>query len=57
MASSAFSSSELRKKFRGCMIGALVGDCLGAPFEIEGYVLQSKQKFINLLNDVMSGGL
>lgn len=23
----------LRKKFRGCLLGSLLGDCLGAPFE------------------------
>lgn len=25
----------LRSKFRGCLLGALLGDCLGAPFEGE----------------------
>lgn len=23
----------LKSKFRGCLLGALIGDCLGAPFE------------------------
>lgn len=23
----------LKSKFRGCLLGALLGDCLGAPFE------------------------
>ena len=27
--------STLSKKFRGCMIGALLGDCFGAPYEYE----------------------
>lgn len=25
----------LAKKFRGCLIGALAGDCFGAPYENE----------------------
>lgn len=25
----------LKNKFRGCLIGALVGDCFGAPYEGE----------------------
>lgn len=29
------STSSFFAKFRGCLIGALVGDCLGAPFEGE----------------------
>lgn len=28
-----FSDEELRDKFRGALVGAVVGDCLGAPFE------------------------
>ena len=24
---------ELKDKFRGCLVGAVLGDCLGAPFE------------------------
>lgn len=27
----------LKSKFRGCMLGSLVGDCLGAPFEGDEY--------------------
>ena len=23
----------MKDKFRGCLVGALLGDCLGAPFE------------------------
>lgn len=23
----------LQKKFQGCLLGSLVGDCLGAPYE------------------------
>lgn len=26
-------ASTLMSKFRGCLAGTLVGDCLGAPFE------------------------
>ena len=27
------SSLQMKDKFRGCLVGALLGDCLGAPFE------------------------
>lgn len=27
----------LKSKFRGCMLGSLMGDCLGAPFEGNDY--------------------
>ncbi len=27
--------SQLVNKFRGCLTGGLIGDCLGAPFEGE----------------------
>lgn len=26
-------ASVLKSKFRGCLLGALIGDCTGAPFE------------------------
>lgn len=25
--------SQTRSKFRGCLLGSLMGDCLGAPYE------------------------
>lgn len=28
-------------KFRGCLLGSLLGDCLGAPYEGEGTVSKS----------------
>ena len=28
---------EMRKRFRGCLIGGAVGDALGAPVEFNGY--------------------
>lgn len=34
-------------KFRGCMLGCLIGDCLGSPFEGEEFVsIESIQKFL-----------
>ncbi len=27
------STSAMRDRFEGCLVGALVGDCLGSPFE------------------------
>lgn len=29
-------SPTLRSRFRGCLVGAVVGDCIGAPFEVTG---------------------
>lgn len=29
----AMDETILKSKFRGCLMGALLGDCLGAPFE------------------------
>lgn len=66
MASLEFSSSVLKSKFRGCMIGALVGDCLGIPFEFQDYewkvdslkiVLPSKQRLGEFMTNVMSEGI
>lgn len=34
----ALESALLANKFRGCMLGSLLGDCLGAPFENESVV-------------------
>lgn len=30
-----FDNSTIRSKFRGCLVGSLIGDCLGAPYEGE----------------------
>ncbi|KAG8191421.1 hypothetical protein JTE90_020676 [Oedothorax gibbosus] len=45
-------SAGLLSKFKGSLIGALVGDCLGAPFELKGKVSPKVlEKYINnLLN-------
>lgn len=32
----------LAKKFRGCLLGALAGDCFGAPYEGEAVSAVSK---------------
>ncbi|XP_027203858.2 ADP-ribosylhydrolase ARH3-like [Dermatophagoides pteronyssinus] len=38
---------SLMSKFRGCMIGGLIGDCLGSPFEGETSIpIDSIQKFL-----------
>ena len=35
-------------KFRGCMLGGLIADCLGSPFEGEMFVTtDSVQKFLH----------
>ena len=28
--------ASLRSRFQGCMVGAAIGDCMGAPFEVTG---------------------
>ncbi|XP_066156542.1 ADP-ribosylhydrolase ARH3-like isoform X2 [Euwallacea fornicatus] len=38
------STDTVRKKFRGCLLGSLMGDCLGAPFE--GQDVSSGDKII-----------
>lgn len=38
------SYEVLRSKFRGCLLGSLLGDCLGAPFE--GDVISSGDKLV-----------
>lgn len=35
LAAGASSGVALLSKFRGCLVGALLGDCLGSPFEFE----------------------
>lgn len=66
MASLEFSGSVLKSKFRGCLIGALVGDCLGIPFEFKDYEwkvdsykisLPSKQKLGEFMTNVMNEGI
>lgn len=65
MASTVFDSTLLKAKFRGCLIGVLVGDCLGVPFEFEGYVindsvkiiLPSKQRLGGFMTNLMNGGI
>lgn len=38
MAVTIVDSVLLANKFRGCLIGSLLGDCLGAPYESEDHV-------------------
>lgn len=33
-------SQVMRSKFRGCLLGALIGDCIGSPFEGESQVMK-----------------
>ena len=42
------TSKQLRSQFRGCLVGAVLGDCLGAKFEdtfIDFLSLSTVQKF------------
>ena len=35
------SVTNMVSKFRGCLIGGLIGDCLGAPFEGDRTIARS----------------
>ncbi|KAJ8919096.1 hypothetical protein NQ315_012081 [Exocentrus adspersus] len=41
---STLESSLMKSKFRGCLLGSLIGDCLGAPFE--GDVVTAGDKIV-----------
>ena len=55
MAAALFSNAVLRGKFKGSMIGALLGDCLGSPFEGDSRV--SKRILTNYINNLMREGI
>jgi poly(ADP-ribose) glycohydrolase ARH3 len=43
-------SISLASKFRGCLVGALLGDCLGAPYEMDSGVSKTVlQKYFDKL--------
>lgn len=51
MAVSSFNTM-LRSRFRGCLLGSLLGDCCGAPFEGETFTTGGKivlQKYFDKL--------
>ncbi|CAL1279245.1 unnamed protein product [Larinioides sclopetarius] len=48
-------NSELLSKFRGCLVGSLIGDCLGRPFEFNP-AQNSKTILANYFSDLLSGG-
>ncbi|GFT59959.1 ADP-ribose glycohydrolase ARH3 [Nephila pilipes] len=54
MTSTILSNSGLLSKFRGSMIGVLIGDCLGGPFE--GDTRISKRILGNYFSNLLSGG-
>lgn len=37
-------NSLIKSKFRGCLLGSLIGDCVGAPFE--GDIVTSGDKIV-----------
>lgn len=40
--------TSVMSRFRGCLIGALVGDCFGKPFEETGKTtIESVKKFVD----------
>lgn len=44
----------LKSKFRGCLMGCLLGDCLGAPFEGDAWSAGAKLVVQNYF-DKLSG--
>ncbi|XP_015910924.2 ADP-ribosylhydrolase ARH3 [Parasteatoda tepidariorum] len=44
---------SLAARFRGCLVGSLIGDCLGAPFEFIDPV--SEKKLTNFFTDIFNG--
>lgn len=53
------ASNMLKSKIRGCLLGGLIGDCLGAPFEGESPVgrVVLKNYFTKLLIENDSRGM
>lgn len=45
----------LRSKFRGSMLGALIGDCLGSPYENEKVLSTSMKKILQRSLDKLEG--
>lgn len=39
---SKINPALLKSKFRGCILGSLVGDCFGAPFAGDSFTSTSK---------------
>nr|XP_042903800.1 ADP-ribose glycohydrolase ARH3-like [Parasteatoda tepidariorum] len=53
MATSNLKTVGIAAKFRGCLIGALVGDCLGAPFEF--YAIVKEEKLKTFFSEILNG--
>lgn len=54
MAIAAMESALLKSKFRGCLLGSLVGDCMGAPYEGDTITSGDKlviQRYFNTLEN------
>lgn len=46
--------TDLQSKFKGCLMGALLGDCLGAPFEgdpLTGGAVKVVQNYFDKLEE------
>jgi hypothetical protein len=46
------SLNQIKSKFRGCLLGGLIGDCLGYPFENDPQV--SKSVLTNYLQKILN---
>lgn len=44
IAMATLENSLIKSKFRGCLLGSLIGDCVGAPFE--GDIVTSGDKIV-----------
>lgn len=40
--------ASLMSRFRGCLIGALIGDCFGKPFENYGKFTPDSEKYVKV---------
>jgi poly(ADP-ribose) glycohydrolase ARH3 len=48
----SIDSISLATKFRGCLVGSLLGDCLGAPYELNSRVSKTVlQKYFDKLEE------
>lgn len=48
----SIDSNLLASKFRGCLVGGLLGDCLGAPYEgAYGVSKKELQKYFDKLEE------
>ncbi|XP_015910882.2 ADP-ribosylhydrolase ARH3 isoform X1 [Parasteatoda tepidariorum] len=55
MATSKLETTGIAVKFKGCLIGALIGDCFGAPFEFCTNLPVSEKRLKNFFTEILNG--